>query len=124
MFLNPNFDSTKEEIDHRDHNRTNNSIENLAIVSRLENNRNKSISRTGKPFNFVDNIGNSLIINDEAQIYYSLELDKFYMFIEHTNKYRELHECFNNGYPCIYYRYKNKTHVISINKFRKNLNKK
>ena len=88
MFINPNFDSTKEEIDHRDHNRANNSIENLAIVSRSENCRNMSRSRNGKEFNFVDNIGRSLTINDEAQIYYSLELYKFFMFIEHTNKYR------------------------------------
>ena len=57
MFLNPNFDSTKEEIDHRDHNRTNNSIENLAIVSRSENKRNTS-SYNGKEFKFIDNMTN------------------------------------------------------------------
>ena len=124
MFINPNFDSTKEEIDHRDHNRTNNSIENLAIVSRLENNRNKSISRTGKPFNFVGNIGKSLVINDEAQIYYSLELDKFFMYINHTNKYKELHEFLQRGYPYIQYSYNNKNHKFSVNKFKKSLNKK
>ena len=123
MFIKSDYDSKKEEIDHMDHNKLNNSIDNLAVVTHLENQRNQS-SMNGKKFNFIDNIGKSLVINDEAQIYYSLELDKFYMFIEHNNKYRELHECFNNGYPCIYYRYKNKTHVISINKFRKNLNKK
>ena len=123
MFINPNFDSTKYDIDHIDHNRTNNSIENLAIVSRNENNRNRS-SMNGKEFNFVSDIGKSLVINDEAQIYYSLELDKFYMFIEHTNKYRELHECLNKGYPCIYYKYNNKSYEFSTTKFRKNLNKK
>ena len=66
MFLNPNFDSTKEEIDHRDHNRTNNSIENLAIVSRLENCRNISKSWNGKEFNFINDIGRSLIINEDV----------------------------------------------------------
>ena len=124
MFINPNFDSTKEEIDHRDHNRANNSIENLAIVSRLENNRNMSKSRTGKEFNFVDNIGKSLVINSEAGIYYSLETDHFYMYISHTNKYKELHECICNGCPCIRYYYNNKQHNFSANKIRKNLNKK
>ena len=123
MFINPNFDSTKEEIDHKDCNKLNNNIENLAIVSRLENNRNRS-SYNGKEFKFTDTIGKSLVINDEAQIYYSLELDKFYMFIEHNNKYRELHECLNNGRPCIVYQYNNKSHMFSINKFKKSLNKK
>ena len=124
MFLNPNFDSTKEEIDHRDHNRTNNSIENLAVVSRLENQRNISKSKTGKEFNFVDNIGRSLTINDEAQIYYSLELDKFFMYINQTNKFKELHENLHHGYPCIYYKYNYKSYEFSTTKFRKNLNKK
>ena len=120
MFINPNFDSTKEEIDHRDHNRANNSIENLAIVSRLENNRNK-YSHNGKKFNFVDNIGKSLIINKDAKIYYSLEYDKFFMYINHTNKYKELHECISNGYPCIKYSYNNKMHGFRTTNFRKNL---
>ena len=124
MFINPNFDSTKEEIDHRDHNRANNSIENLAVVSRSENIRNSSKSaKNGKKFNFVDNIGRSLTINEEAGIYYSLEFDKFYMFIEHTNKYKELHECLNNGYHFIYYKYNNKSYRFNTTNFRKNLNK-
>ena len=123
MFIKSDYDSTKEEIDHKDCNKLNNNIENLAIVSRLENCRNMSKSSTGKPFNFVDNIGNSLIINDEAQIYYSLELDKFYMFIEHTNKYKELHDFLNNGYPWIQYYYNNKRHYFNVNKFKKSLNK-
>ena len=92
MFINPNYDSTKEEIDHLNHNKQDNRIENLAVVSRSENIRNSSKSWNGKDFNYVDTIGRSLIINEEAQIYYSLELDKFFMFIEHTNKYKELHE--------------------------------
>ena len=124
MFINPNYDSTKYDIDHKDHNRTNNNIENLAVVSRSKNNRNTSKSWNGKEFNFVDNIGRSLTINDEAQIYYSLELDKFFMYINQTNKYKELHECIYNGYPCIRYKYNNKQYTFSINKFKKNLNKK
>ena len=46
------------------------------------------------------------------------------MFIEHTNKYKELHECLNNGYPCIAYCYNNKRYELSTTYFRKNLNKK
>ena len=78
MFINPNFDSTKEEIDHKDRNPKNNSIENLAVVSRSENQRNKSAYK-GKLFNFVNDIGNYLVINEDAGIFYSLENDKFYM---------------------------------------------
>ena len=122
MFINPNFDSTKEEIDHKNHDKNDNRIENLCVVSHSENNRNKS-SMNGKKFNFVDNIGRSLTINKEAKIYYSLEFDKFFMFIEHTNKYKELHKQLHNGNPHVYYRYNNKNNYININKFKKNLKK-
>lgn len=123
MFIKKDFNSKVEEVDHRDHNRTNNSIENLAVVSRSDNIKNMSKSWNGKEFNFVDDIGKSLVINEDAGIYYSLEFDKFYMFIEHTNKYKELHKQLHNGNPYVYYRYNNKNNYININKFKKNLNK-
>ena len=124
IFIDKNFDSTKFEVDHKNHNRQDNSIDNLCVVSRIENNRNISKSGTGKEFNFVDDIGEKLVINAEAGIYYSLYLDKFYMFIEHTNKYKELHVYLDHGnYPCINYRYNNKKHQFSINKFKKSINK-
>ena len=122
LFIDKNFDSSKFEVDHKDHNRTNNSIDNLCIVSRSENCRNMS-SMNGKEFNFVNDIGNALIIDEEAQIYYSLDLDKFYMYIEHTKKYKELHVFLNHGKnPSIQYKYNNKQHSFSINKFKRNLN--
>ena len=124
LFINPDFDPSKFDVDHRDHNRTNNSIENLAVVSRSDNIKNMSKSWNGKEFNFVDDIGKSLVINEDAGIYYSLEKDHFYMFIEHTNKFKELHIHFNNGKnPCIRYKFNNKYYLLSIDKFKKNLNK-
>ena len=120
LFIDKNFDSSKSEVDHKNRNKQDNSIENLAIVSHSENNRNKS-SQKGKEFNYVDNIGNYLVINKEAQIYFSLDLDKFYMYINHTGKYKELHMCFKNGLPYIRYRYNNKQYQFSINKFKKSL---
>ena len=124
LFIDKNFDSKKSEVDHKNHNRQDNSIDNLCVVSRLENNRNVSKSWNGKKFNFVDNIGRSLTINEEAQIYYSLEFDKFYMFIQHTKQFKELHVHLNHGKnPCIQYQYNNKHYKFSINKFKKNLNK-
>ena len=122
LFIDKNFDSKKSEVDHKNHNRQDNSIDNLCVVSRSENQRNMS-SHKGKEFNFVDDIGKSLVINKDAGIYYSLALDKFFMFIEHTNKYKELHELLHNGNPYVYYRYNNKTHNFSVNKFKRNLNK-
>ena len=123
LFIDKNFDSEKFEVDHKNHNRQDNSIENLAVVSRSENIRNMS-SKNGVKFNYIDDIGNALIINSEAQIYYSLDLDKFYMKITQSGKFKELHEYLNNGkYPCIQYKYNNKQHNFSINKFKKSLNK-
>lgn len=123
MFINPDYDSKKFEVDHKDHNRTNNSIDNLCIVTRSENSRNRS-SMNEVEFNYFDNIGKALVINSDAGIYYSLETDHFYMYIEHVNKYKELHVNLNHGKnPCIRYRYNNKQHFFSINKFKKNLNK-
>ena len=122
LFIDKNFDSTMFDIDHKNHNRQDNSIDNLCIVTRSENNRNKSINK-GKEFNFVDDIGKSLVINEEAGIYYSLELDKFYMLINHTGKYKELHVFLNHGKnPSIRYCYNNKKHMFSIDKFKKSIN--
>ena len=45
------------------------------------------------------------------------------MFIEHTNKYKELHVCLNKGISYIRYRYNNKGYSFSVNKFKKSLNK-
>ena len=122
MFIKSDYDSKKEEIDHVDRNRTNNCIENLSVVSRSENQRNKS-SMNEKLFNFVDNIGNYLVINEEAKIYYSLEYDKFYMYIHQSDKFKELREHIYNNYPCIIYGYNNKLYKFSTTKFRKNLKK-
>lgn len=123
MFIDPNFDSSKFEVDHKNRNKQDNSIENLAIVSHSENQRNKS-SKNGKEFNYIDDIGEKLVINSEAGIYYSLELDKFYMLINQSGKYKELHVYLNHGKnPSIQYKYNNKNHKFSINKFKRNLNK-
>ena len=123
MFIKSDYDSAKYDIDHMDRDKLNNSIENLAVVSRSDNIKNMSKSRTGKKFNFVDNIGNYLVINEEAKIYYSLDLDKFYMYINQTNKFKELHENLHHGNYCVAYCYNNKRYELSTTYFRKNLKK-
>ena len=122
MFIKKDFNSKIEEIDHKNHDNNDNSIDNLCVVSRSENQRNISRFR-GKQYNFVDNIGKSLVINEDCGIYYSLEYDKFYMFINHTNQYKELHEYLHNSHYCVGYKYNNKVYEINIKKFKKNLNK-
>ena len=124
LFIDPTFDSSKSEVDHKNHNKQDNSIDNLCIVNRSENQRNISKSWNGKEFNYVDDIGEKLVINAEAQIYYSLDLDKFYMKITQSGKFKELHVYLNNGKnPSIIYKYNNKKHMFSIDKFKKSLNK-
>lgn len=123
MFIKSDYDYKNEEIDHLNHNRQDNSIENLCVVSRSENRRNRS-SHKGKEFNYVNDIGNSLVINEDAGIFYSLEFDKFYMYINQTNKFKELHENLHHGYYRVAYCYNNKRYEFSTTKFRKNLNKK
>ena len=124
LFIDKNFDPSKFEVDHKNRNKQDNTIENLAIVSHIENNRNKSKSWNGKEFIFLDDIGEKLVINEEAQIYYSLEMDKFYMLINQSGKYKELHVHLNHGNnPCIRYKYNNKNHKFSINKFKQSINK-
>ena len=109
LFIDPNFDSKKSEVDHKNRNKQDNSIDNLCVVSRIENQRNVSKSWNGKEFIFLDDIGEKLVINEEAQIYYSLELNKFYMKITQSGKFKELHMSLKNGKnPCIEYRYNNK----------------
>lgn len=123
LFIDKNFDSSKNDIDHKNHNRQDNSIENLAVVSRSENNRNMS-SMNGVKFNYIYDIGNALVINEEAGIYFSLDYDKFFMFLQHTKQYKELHVYLNRGkYPSIRYRYNNKQYHFSIDKFKKSINK-
>ena len=121
LFIDKKFDSNKFEVDHINRNKQDNSIENLKIVSHSENQRNKSAHK-GKEFNYIDDIGNYLVINADAGIFYSLDSDKFYMYIQHTKQYKELHVYLNHGKnPSIRYRYNNKYYQFSIDKFKKSL---
>lgn len=123
LFIDKNFDPNLLEVDHKNRNKQDNRIENLAVVSHSENNRNKSTYK-GKEFIFLSDIGKTLVINADAGIYYSLDYDKFFMYINQNGEYRELHIYLNNGKnPSIRYRYNNKQHFYSIDKFRKSLNK-
>ena len=120
VFIDPNYDSKTQQIDHMDHNRQNNSIDNLKVVSRSDNNMNLSIYG-GKQAIYLDDIGDSIAVNAEHCIYYSKTFDKFYRYVQHTNKYRQLNESKHSAHMRIGYKYNNKTYNINCTKFRQNL---
>ena len=90
----------KTFIDHRDHNRANNHIENLRWVSNQENCKNKS-SNKGYQFTFYDELPESAEPLDSYNghdldgIFIDYELKKLYLF--NGIKYRELVPCRHNG---------------------------
>ena len=120
LFVDPNYNSSTQDIDHIDHNRTNNSIDNLKVVSRRENLMNLTAYR-GVQAIYIDDIGESIPVNTEHGVYYSKTFDKFYRYIEHTNQYRELHERKSYASMQIIYRYSNKSYRINTTKYRQDL---
>ena len=97
------------------------SIENLKIVSRSENNLNRS-GRKGIKYTFLDDIGDKVVVDEVNQIYYSKTNDKFYRFIPHTNMFREMFEGLNGKCNYMYYGdNEGKTIAINTTKFRENL---
>ena len=120
VFIDPNYDSKTQEIDHIDHNRLNNSIDNLKVVSRSENNMNLT-AYNGKQAIYIDDIGENIPVNVEHSIYYSKTFDKFYRLITHTNKYRQLTESKHHAHIQICYAYNKKIYHINTTKFRQDL---
>jgi hypothetical protein len=88
----PNPDNL-EEIDHRDHDRTNNHIENLIWSNRSKNNRNRS-GQKGYKYVFLDELPTSAEPlskynnHDLTDIFIDRENKKLYLF--NTEKYREI----------------------------------
>ena len=70
---------------------------------------------------YIDDIGESIPVNTEHGIYYSKTNDKFYRFVEHINKYRQMTESKNYSHMRINYKCNNKTYHINSTKFRQNL---
>lgn len=120
MFINPDYNSKLFDIDHIDHNKQNNSLENLKIVSKSENNLNRG-SFNGIKCKFEIDIGEKIIVDEINNIYYSKTNNKFYRYIHHTNMYRELIERLNGKCNYIYYGCNGKNINLNATKFRKNL---
>ena len=121
LFIDPSFDSKIQQLDHLDHNKLNNSIDNLKVVTRSQNELNRSIYN-GKQAIYIDDIGDSIPVNAEHNVYYSKTLDKFFRFVEHVNKFRQMTECKTKGICMrIDYKYNNKTYYINTTKFRQSI---
>ena len=120
LFIDPNYDSKTHEIDHIDHNKLNNSIDNLKVVSRGKNLMNLTVYN-GKQAIYLDDIGYSIAVNAEHNVFYSKTLDKFYRFVEHTNKYRQMTEGKYHASMRISYNYNKKVYAINTTKYREAL---
>ena len=84
------YDTKKNDLDHIDHNRTNNNITNLRLVSKSLNSINKSQMK-GKQFDYKSELPDAITINHEHGIYFCKTFDKFYRKVS-ERQYRELRE--------------------------------
>ena len=112
------YDTSKYDIDHIDHCRTNNNINNLRLVNRSTNNINKS-HMNGKSFDYQSELPDAIIINEECKIYYCKQYDKFYRKVS-DNQYRELHESkqTNCNRTYIQWRLNKKQYTFTTSNFR------
>ena len=121
LFVDANYDPSTQQIDHLDHNKLNNSIDNLKVVSKSGNNMNRSVYN-GKQVIYIDDIGENIPVNKEHNVYYSKSLDKFYRFVEHVGKYRQMNEGKTKGICFwIHYKFDKKNYHVNATKFRQNL---
>ena len=83
----------KTEVDHINHNRSDNRVSNLRFVSRSQNNTNKATYK-GVPYIYIEQLPDDAIVVDHYNkhtftfLYYSSTTDKFYWF--NGVRYRQL----------------------------------
>ena len=96
LFIDPDYDSKTQEIDHLDRNKLNNSIDNLKVVSAGQNQMNLTVYK-GKQAIYLEDIGENIPVNAEHNVYYSKTLDKFFRLVEHIGKFRQMTEGKNHA---------------------------
>ena len=84
------YDTNKYVIDHINHIKTDNRIENLRLVSQSVNIINIS-HRNGKQFDYKSELPDKITINEECKIYYCKQFDKFYRKVS-DHQFREIRE--------------------------------
>ncbi|KAI5541384.1 HNH endonuclease family [Trichomonas vaginalis G3] len=116
------------QVDHINHIRTDNRIENLRYVTSQQNNKNRC-KANGINYNYVDEIGeNSIEVKTYGKhefddLYYDPEQDLFYFF--NGIRYRELHVMENNKCGTLYvnaWTVKGKLTKISYSAFKRQYN--
>ena len=115
------YDKSKYVIDHIDHDKTNNSISNLRLVTHSINNINIPQHR-GLSFDYKSELPNSITINAEQGIYYCKLYDKFYREVS-KDQFRELRENkrTNSNGTYIFWSSNNIRHTFTTTHFRETL---
>ena len=112
------YDTSKYDLDHFDHNRTNNHISNLRLASKSLNCINIS-QMNGKQFDYKSDLPDKITINEECKIYYCKQYDKFYRKVS-DHQFREIREYkrTNCNGTYIHWRLNNKLHTFTTSNFR------
>lgn len=103
------------QVDHINHQRDDNRIENLRLISVSENGLNKSIAK-GIKYNFVKELYDKIIVNELHKIYYSPSTDKFYRDIDVY--FREMYEGKHRAHFRSCYVFEGKRYEINTSKWR------
>ena len=119
-----NDDPNKNQVDHINHNRSDNRIDNLRWISNRDNCKNKSRHR-GIEYTFITELDedNSIEINEYkghefSNYYYDLAEDQFYLQTA-DNLYRRLHISNDRGNEYIIMNdVNNKSVKVTINTFK------
>ena len=83
------YDRKRFVIDHSNRIKTDNRIENLRLVSTSINNTNIML-KNNKSFEYLNELIDPIVINEECEVYYCKQTEKFYRKV--VNVYREIHE--------------------------------
>ena len=102
QFIENDDPDTKTQVDHINHDRSDNRIENLRWISNRDNCKNKSYHK-GVEYTFITELdeGNSFEIDEYRNhefinYYFNLEDEEFYLKTA-DNMYRRLHVCVDRG---------------------------
>ena len=126
QFIDNDDPDTNTEVDHINHDRSDNHISNLRWVTRSENTRNKA-SHHGVGYEYHDELpDDAIVVNDYGNhnfefYYYSESTDEFYYY--NGRHYRILHvneDKQHDGFLFVYMRDTNDKQVkVCLNKFKR-----
>ena len=119
QFINNPDPEIYKYVDHRNHIKTDNRLENLRFVSNQQNCNNKSNQ------NFVNELPDDAIVVDKYNnhefefLYFSLETNRFYFFNGINYNMKPIYKDKHGYYRTLIYDKTNKQRTIYYNKFKK-----